>query len=51
MIKYRENNKNSKGESAPWVIISHQNGKVISSHNTKTDAVKHLRQIEYFKNN
>ncbi len=38
--------KNSKGESAPWVIKSHENGKILSSHKSKPEAVKHLRDMK-----
>lgn len=47
-IQHKEGHKNSKGESAPWIIVSHT-GKILSSHKTKAEAVKHLRAIEYFK--
>lgn len=41
--------KNSQGEAAPWVVKSHETGKILSSHKTKTEANKHLRQMRYFK--
>lgn len=41
--------KNSQGESAPWVIKSHETGKILSSHKTKAEAKEHLKQMEYFK--
>jgi S-adenosylmethionine/arginine decarboxylase-like enzyme len=37
--------KNSKGEAAPWVIKSHEDGHIISSHKTKAEAKEHLRQM------
>ena len=46
-VRYRKSNKNSKGESAPWVIISHSTGKVLSSHKSRAEAKKHLREMEY----
>lgn len=42
--------KNSKGESAPYVIKSHDTKKIISSHKTKKSAEKHLKQMRYYKN-
>lgn len=48
-VCYRKGHKNSKGESAPWVIVSCQNGKILSSHKTKEKAEEHLRQMEYYK--
>jgi len=41
--------KNSKGESAPWVIRDENSGNVLSSHKTKGEAEKHLKQMKYFK--
>lgn len=49
MVKYREGHKNSKGEDAPWCIISHDTGKVISSHKSREAAEKHLKDIQMFK--
>ena len=49
VVKHRPGHKNSKGESAPWVIEDHSGGKVISSHKTKEEAVSHLRDIEGHK--
>lgn len=37
--------KNSKGEAAPWVIKSHETGKIISSHKTQAEAKSHLQDI------
>ncbi len=48
-VEYRKGHKNSKGESAPWVIISHQTGRILSSHKSKKEASTHLREMEYFK--
>jgi len=48
-IVYKRGHKNSKGENAPWTIISHTTGKIISSSKTETEAKKHLRAIQYFK--
>lgn len=49
MVRYIEGHKNSKGEDAPWCIVSHENGRVISSHKSKTAAEKHLGDIQMFK--
>lgn len=48
-VKHMKGHKNSKGEEAPWVIVSHSTGKVISSHKTKKEAEAHLRTMEYYK--
>ena len=49
-IEYQKGHKDSKGEDAPWVIVSHtEPHKIISSHKTKAEAQKHLRQIQWFK--
>lgn len=48
-VKKIPGHKNSKGESAPWTIVSHKTGKVISSHKTKEEAEKHLQRMHYFK--
>lgn len=37
--------KNSKGELAPWVIKSHETGKILSSHKTKKAAESHLQDM------
>lgn len=48
-IKYQKGHKNSKGEEAPWVIISHETGKILASFKTKEEAEKHLKRMQYFK--
>jgi len=48
-IQYIKNHKNSKGEPAPWVIKEHNTGRILSSHKTKEEAEKHLKQIYYFR--
>jgi len=48
-IQFLKNHKNSKNENAPWIIRSHSSGKILSSHKTKEDAVKHLKDIEGYK--
>lgn len=47
-IVYMEGHKNSKGESSPWVIKDHKNGKILSSHSSKQKAKKHLQQMHIF---
>ena len=49
MVRYKKGHKNSKGESAPWTIVSHETGKILSSHKSKQKAEEHLRQMEYYK--
>lgn len=49
MVVYKKGHKNSKGESAPWTIVSHETGKILSSHTSKKKAEEHLRQMEYYK--
>lgn len=41
--------KNSKGEPAPWVIKSHETGRILSSHKTKKAAEKHLQDMHAYK--
>ncbi len=49
MVVYKKGHKNSKGEAAPWTIVSHETGKILSSHPSKTAAEEHLKQMEYYK--
>lgn len=49
MVRYQKGYKNSKGERAEWVIVSHKDGHIISSHKTKKEAKKHLKDIQKFK--
>ena len=37
--------KNSKGESAPWVIKDHKDDHIISSHKSKAEAKRHLQDM------
>jgi hypothetical protein len=37
--------KNSQGEAAPWVVKSHEDGHIISSHKSKAEAKQHLRDM------
>jgi hypothetical protein len=41
--------KNSDGESAPWVIKSHETGKILSSHKTESEAKSHLQDMHAHK--
>lgn len=49
MVIHQKGHKNSKGELAEWVIVSHKDGHIISSHKTKAEAEKHLGDIRKFK--
>ena len=49
MVRYRKGHKNSKGEKAEWCIVSHETGKVLSSHKSKSAAEKHLGDMHKFK--
>lgn len=49
MVVYKKGHKNSKGESAPWTIVSCKTGKILSSHKSKKKAEEHLKQMEYYK--
>lgn len=44
-VVHVDGHKNSKGEKAPWVIKSHETGKIISSHKTEKEAKKHLQDM------
>ena len=48
-VKKTPGHRNSQGEPAPWTIVSHKTGKVLSSHKTKEDAEEHLRHMHIFK--
>jgi hypothetical protein len=49
MVRHQKGHKNSNGELAEWVIVSHKDGHIISSHKTKAEAEKHLGDIRKFK--
>ena len=49
MVRHKKGHKNSNGELAEWVIVSHKDGHIISSHKTKAEAEKHLGDIRKFK--
>lgn len=48
-VTYVKGHENSKGENAPWVIKSHETGKIISSHKSKKAAKSHLQDIHAHK--
>lgn len=48
MVVHRKGHKNSKGEKAEWCIVSHETGKILSSHKSKAAAKKHLQQMHIF---
>ena len=47
-VKRIPGHKNSKGELAPWTIVSHETGKIISSHKTKKAAEEHLKWMNIY---
>lgn len=49
MVRYKKGHKNSKGEKAEWCIVSHDTGRIISSHKSKSEAEKRLGEIQMFK--
>ena len=48
-IVYVKGHKNSKGETAPWVIKSHKDNHIISSHTSEKAAKEHLQQMHAFE--
>jgi len=48
-ITFIKGHKDFKGEHAPWVIKDEHTHKILSSHKTKDKAIKHLKQMKYFK--
>jgi len=42
-IEYKEGHKNSKGESAPWVIINKDRDEIVGSSETKEKAEAAVR--------
>jgi tRNA nucleotidyltransferase/poly(A) polymerase len=48
-IVHMPGHKNSKGEASPWVIKSHETGKILSSHKSEEEAKKHLQHMHMFK--
>lgn len=49
MVVHKKGHKNSKGEKAEWCIVSHETGKILSSHKSKSAAKKHLSDMHKFK--
>jgi hypothetical protein len=44
-VQHVPGHKDSLGKSTPWVIRAHQTGGIISSHKSKIQAEKHLRDM------
>ena len=49
MEVHKKGHKNSKGEKAEWCIVSHDTGKILSSHKSKAAAESHLTDMRKFK--
>lgn len=49
MVVRKKGHKNSKGEKAEWCIVSHDTGKILSSHKSKAAAESHLTDMRKFK--
>lgn len=47
-LGYEKDNKNSKGEDAPWVIRSHKDNRILASFAKKEDAKKHLQRMKKY---
>lgn len=50
-LEYEKGHKNSKGEDAPWVILSHQDDRILASFAKKADAEKHLARMKTYSKN
>lgn len=48
-IVHMPGHKNSKGEDSPWVIKSHETGKIIGSYKSKAAAEHALKMMHVFK--
>lgn len=48
-VKKCPGHKNSKGESAPFCVVDHSDGHIISSHKTEEEAKSHLRDMKIHK--
>jgi len=48
-VKNCPGHKNSKGENAEWCIVSHETGKILSSHTSKEKAESHLQDMHTHK--
>ena len=49
MVVHKKGHKNNKGEKAEWCIVSHDTGKILSSHKSKAAAESHLTDMRKFK--
>lgn len=47
-LSYEKGHKNSKGEDAPWVIRSHEDGRVLASFPTKKEAENHMKTMKRY---
>lgn len=47
-LSFEKGHKDSKGNDAPWVIRSHDDGKVLASFTNKDDAVQHLARMKNY---
>jgi len=47
-LSFEKGHKDSKGNDAPWVIRSHDDGKVLVSFANKDDAVQHLARMKNY---
>ncbi len=47
-LSFEKGHKDSKGNDAPWVIHSHEDGKVLASFANKDDAVQHLARMKNY---
>lgn len=48
-VQHVPGHHNSKNELAEWVVKSHETGKILSSHKSKSEAEAHLGQMEMHK--
>jgi len=48
-IVHMPGHKDSSGKAAPYVIKSHNTNEILSSHGSRGEAEKHLKQMKYFK--
>jgi len=43
MIEFKKDHKNSKGETAPWVIVNEDRDEIVGSSQTKETAESSIR--------
>ena len=48
VLKEEPGHVNSYGDPAPWVIRSHDDGRVLASFQYKKQALRHLRRMDYY---